>query len=144
MRILTRRCIMGVTVNLKHVGSIGVLCIMLSACSVTQTVEDILSSTTPSDVFTGDGVLKADQRVNAFVALNFEYVKQDMARGHGEYLASLSTLMGVTPERQTDFFAYAQSRYPFVQQGNGPADVLALLTRTPRQPTQAMTDARSL
>lgn len=104
------------------------LTLTLSACSVTETVKDILSSTTPGDWFTADGVLKGDQKVNAFVALNLENLKQDMAQGHGEYLTSLSTLLGVPQDRQASFFAHAQSRYPFVlaHQSN-PQEVIALL-----------------
>ncbi|HKQ34340.1 MAG TPA: DUF3015 family protein [Nitrospiraceae bacterium] len=104
------------------------LALTLSACSVTETVKDILSSTTPGDWFTADGVLKGDQKVNAFVALNLENLKQDMAQGHGEYLTSLSTLLGVPQDRQASFFAHAQSRYPFVlaHQSN-PQEVIALL-----------------
>ena len=120
----------GAVTIFRHVVWAGALCVTLSACSVTETINKILSSTTPGDWFTGDGVLKADQRVNAFVALNFENVKQDMARGHGEYLTSLSTLMGVTPDRRTEFFAYAQSRYPLiVEHRSGPVDTIALLTQ---------------
>ena len=121
---------MGNVTILRHVVWAGALCVALSACSITETVNKILSSTTPGDWFTGDGMLKADQRVNAFVALNFENVKQDMARGHGEYLTSLSTLMGVTPDCRTEFFAYVQSRYQFVvEHRSGPLDVIALLTQ---------------
>ena len=108
----------------------SVLCVTLSACTVTETVKDFLSSTTPGDWFTGDGLLKGDQKVNAFVAFNFENLKQDMARGHGEYLTSLSALLGVPQDRQGAFFAYAQSRYPFVNtKGNGPLDLVALLAQ---------------
>ena len=104
------------------------LCVTISACSVTETVKDILSSTTPGDWFTGDGLLKPDQKVNAFVAFNFENLKQDMAKGHGEYLTSLSTLLGVPQDRQASFFAYAQSRYPFVtEHQSSPQEVIALL-----------------
>ena len=114
---------------LRQLGCIGAFCLFLSACSTTETINNILSSTSPGDWFTGDGLLKADQKVNAFVALNFENVKQDMARGQGEYLASLSTLMGIPQGRRAQFFAYAQSRYPLVvARGNGPQDVIALLT----------------
>jgi hypothetical protein len=68
--------------------------------------------------------------VNAFVALNFENLKQDMARGHGEYLTSLSALLGVPQDRSGAFFAYAQSRYPFVNtSGSGPSDLVALLAQ---------------
>jgi len=104
------------------------LTLTFSACSVTKTINDTLSSTTPGDWFTGDGLLKADQKVNAFVALNFENLKQDMAQGHGEYLTSLSTLLGLPQDRQASFFAHAQSRYPFVtEHQSSPQEVIALL-----------------
>jgi len=104
------------------------LTLAFSACSVTETVKDILSSTTPGDWFTADGLLKPDQKVNAFVALNLENLKQDMAQGHGEYLTSLSALLGVPQDRQASFFAHAQSRYPFVREHqSSPQEVIALL-----------------
>lgn len=104
------------------------LTLTFSACTVTETVKDILSSTTPGDWFTADGLLKPDQKVNAFVAINFENLKQDMAKGHGEYLTSLSSLLGVPQDRQASFFAHAQSRYPFVREHqSSPQEVIALL-----------------
>ena len=117
-----------IVTTLGHFVWASMLCITVSACSVTETVKDILSSTTPGDWFTGDGLLKPDQKVNAFVAFNLENLKQDMAKGHGEYLTSLSTLLGVPQDRQASFFAYAQSRYPFVKEHqSGPQEVIALL-----------------
>ena len=117
----------------------GLLCMAFSACTVTETVNKILgatsdftSSTTPSSWFTGDGVLKADQKVIAFVAFNFENLKQDMAKGRGEYLTSLSELFDVPQNRREAFFSYAQSRYLLVKSGRGAAeDLVALLA--PRQ-----------
>ncbi|WP_455378362.1 DUF3015 family protein [Petrachloros mirabilis] len=106
----------------------GMLCFALAGCSITETINDILSSTTPGGWFTGDGLLKPDQKVNAFVTLNFENVKQDMAQGHGEYLTSLSTLMGVPRQDQASFFAYAQSQYPVVMaERSTPRELIALL-----------------
>jgi hypothetical protein len=62
------------------------------------------------------------------MTLNFENIKQDMAQGHGEYLSSLSTLMGIPQDRQASFFAHAQSRYPFViEHQSSPEEVIALL-----------------
>jgi hypothetical protein len=106
-----------------------------SACTITETVgkivgatSDFTSSTSPSSWFTGDGLLKADQKVIAFVAFNFENLKQDMAKGRGEYLTSLSELFGVPQERREAFFSYAQSRYLLVKSGRGAAeDLVALL-----------------
>ena len=120
---------------IRHLVLAGLLCMTFSACTVTETVKDIfgttsdfLSSTTPGDWFTADGVLKADQKVIAFVAFNFENLKQDMARGRGEYLTSLSELFGVPQDRREAFFSYAQSRYPLAKSGRGgPEDLVALL-----------------
>ena len=113
---------------LGHFVWASALCVTLPACTITETVKDILSSTTPGDWFTADGLLKPDQKVNAFVALNLENLKQDMAQGRGEYLTSLSTLLGVPQDRQASFFAHAQSRYPFVREHqSSPQEVIALL-----------------
>ena len=122
----------------RYVMSAAVLSVALSACTVTETVEnilgstkDFLSSTTPGDWFTADGVLKGDQKVIAFVAINFENVKQDMARGRGEYLSSLSELFGIREERREAFFAYAQSRYRLTKTTRGgPEELVALLAPT--------------
>src|SRR5262249_2236355 len=92
----------------------AVLVLSLSACSITETINNILSSTSGRSWFTEDGLVKEDQRVNAFMAFNLENIKQDMARGQGEYLDSLSTLMQIPPDRRAAFYAHAQSRYPFV------------------------------
>jgi hypothetical protein len=51
-----------------------------------------------------------------------------MAKGQGEYLDSLSTLMEIPPDRRTSFYAHAQSRYPFVvQQKSSPLETLVQL-----------------
>jgi hypothetical protein len=121
---------------LLHLLWAGVLCLTFTACTVTETVKDvlgsikdILSSTTPGVWFTEDGLLKADQKVNAFVAINFENLKQDMARGRGEYLSSLGELMGVSRGRQEAFYSFAQSRYPLINNSqSGPSDLVAVLT----------------
>jgi len=108
------------------------LILSLSACSITETINNILSSTSGRSWFTEDGLVKEDQRVNAFMALNFENVKQDMAQGQGEYLASLSTLMQIPPDRRASFYAHAQSRYPFVMEHHSnPQEVIALLVTNP-------------
>ena len=119
----------------RHVVLAGILCMTFSACTITETVgkiigstSDFTSSTSPSDWFTGDGLLKADQKLIAFVAFNFENLKQDMAKGRGEYLTSLSELFGVPKDRREAFFSYAQSRYLLAKSGRGAAeDLVALL-----------------
>ena len=102
------------------------LVLSLSACSITETINNILSSTSGRSWFTEDGQLKTDHRVQAFMAFNFENLKQDMAKGQGEYLDSLSTLMEIPPDRRAAFYAHAQSRYPFVVQSS-PQETLVQL-----------------
>ena len=92
----------------------ALLLFSLSACSVTETISNFLSSTSGKSWFTEDGLIKTDHRVQAFMAFNFENIKHDMAKGQGEYLDSLSTLMEIPPDRRASFYAHAQSRYPFV------------------------------
>jgi hypothetical protein len=60
---------------------------------------------------TNDGQFWAEQKVNAFAALNFENLAQDMAQGQGEHLTSLATLMGVPANQQPAFFAMTQEKY---------------------------------
>ena len=120
---------------MRHLVLAGLLCMSFSACTITETVgkiigstSDFTSSTSPGEWFTGDGVLKADQKVIAFVAFNFENLKQDMAKGRGEYLTSLSELFGVPQGRREAFFSYAQSCYRLAKSGRGaPEDLVALL-----------------
>ena len=129
---------MGGTSVVRYSMSAAVLCLALSGCTVTETIgnilgstKDFLSSTTPGDWFTGDGVLKADHKVIAFVAINFDNLKQDMAQGRGEYLNSLSELFGIREERREAFFAYAQSRYHLTKDTRGgPEELVALLAPT--------------
>lgn len=102
----------------------------LSSCTTDNTT-DSLSTTTPGLWFTGDGLVKDDQKVNAFAALNFENLKHDMAQGRGEYLASLGTLLGVPRDHQAEFFALTQEKYPILVRSDRttPGEMLAALNR---------------
>jgi hypothetical protein len=93
-------------------------CAILSACTVTDTIKDVLSSTTPGDWYTEDGLPKAEYKVKMFVAINLENLKADLARGQGEYLTSLSTLLNVPPQHTSQFFALAQGQYPALAHGD--------------------------
>ncbi len=60
---------------------------------------------------TNDGTILASEKLNVFTAINFEDISQDMARGQGEHLASLATLMEIPPDQHELFFAMAQAKY---------------------------------
>jgi len=123
--------------------SIAVLALAVSACTfkgttnqTTDTTSNITGTTSGKSWFEG-GLVKKDQEVNAFADLNFDNLKQDMAMGHGEYLASLGSLMGVTPAHQNEFFALTQTHYTTLvrSEQTTPADMLVALNQilaTPR------------
>ena len=74
---------------------------------------------------------KAEQAV-LFAATSMENLSQDMAKGQGEYLASLAVLMEVPTEQQAAFFALAQEQYPLpAQRGeSSPAEMIHRLQTT--------------
>ena len=123
---------------LMHCAGAAILLFSLSACSVTETISNFLSSTSGKTWFTEDGLIKTDHRVQAFMAFNFENIKQDMAKGQGEYLDSLSTLMEIPPEHRASFYSHAQSRYPLVvQQKSSPQETLIQLVDMREPPLSA-------
>ncbi len=60
---------------------------------------------------TNDGTILASEKVNVFAAINFDDISQDMARGQGEHLTSLATLMDIPTDQHEVFFAMAQEKY---------------------------------
>jgi hypothetical protein len=60
---------------------------------------------------TNDGKVMGDSKTIMFAELNFENLSQEMARGQGEHLASLATLMGIPTDQHGVFFAMTQERY---------------------------------
>jgi len=125
--------------------SIAVLALLASACTfkgttkqTTDTTSNITGTTSGKSWFEG-GLVKKDQEVNAFADLNFDNLKQDMAMGRGEYLASLGSLMSVTPAYQNEFFALTQAHYTTLvgSEQTTPADMLVAINQilaAPRAP----------
>ena len=99
-----------------------------TSCTVTNTVKDLLSSTTPGDWYQ-DGVIKEEYKALVFTAVNFENLTQDMAAGSGEYLASLRELLGAPEGLQQEFFSIAQNRVQDLVRSEQirPEDLLAVL-----------------
>jgi hypothetical protein len=58
-----------------------------------------------------DGRIWDSERASLFIGINYASLSEDMARGGGEHLASLATLMHVPLEHQPEFFAMVQERY---------------------------------
>ena len=80
---------------------------------------------------TNNGMIVKEEQTTLFASLNFDNLSQDMAKGHGEHLASLATLMGVPSDRQAEFFSLAQDNYLTLIQA-GDASPSAMLTALQR------------
>ena len=108
MRIITLRGLVGVLV----LTSIG---LVVSACNTSKATIDTFakftSSTSPGEMFDADGYVKQSQKARLFAAVAFENLEQDIARGNGEYLTSLATLLKIPAGKQDEFRSHSQSNY---------------------------------
>ncbi|HAP40827.1 MAG TPA: hypothetical protein DCQ94_13870 [Nitrospira sp.] len=72
---------------------------------------EFTSSTTPG-ALTDGRLLRAKQRATVFATHTHENLRADIARGQGEYLASLAALAGVSADRWPDFQTTVTASYP--------------------------------
>ena len=72
---------------------------------------EFTSSTTPG-ALTDGRLLRAKQRATVFATHTHENLRADIARGQGEYLASLAALAGVSADRWPDFQTAMTASYP--------------------------------
>ncbi len=87
-----------------------------SACNTSKATIDTFakftSSTSPGEMFDADGYVKQSQKARLFTAVAFENLEQDIARGNGEYLASLAVLLNIPAGQLAEFRTRAQGIYP--------------------------------
>jgi hypothetical protein len=95
-----------------------VLMLFASGCTLkgtiketTDTTSNVTGTTSGRTWFTEDGVLHPEHKLTAFAALNRMNVEQDLARGQGEYVTSLGTLLGLSDDQQAAFHARAQGTF---------------------------------
>ena len=77
----------------------------------TDTTSNVTGTTSGRTWFTEDGLLHPEHKLTAFTALNQTNVEQDLARGQGEYVTSLGTLLGLSEDQQVAFHAKAQGAF---------------------------------
>jgi hypothetical protein len=87
----------------------------LAACNTTKatidTTVNFFSSTTPNDLFTVDGLVKQEQKINLFAGVAYENLRQEAAAGSGQYVTSLATLYGVPEANYGAFGKVLQQRH---------------------------------
>ena len=77
----------------------------------TDTTSNVTVTTSGRTWFTEDGLLHPEHKLTAFMALNQTNVEQDLARGQGEYVTSLGTLLGLSNDQQVAFHTKAQEAF---------------------------------
>lgn len=77
---------------------------------------EFTSSTTPGALADGR-LLRAKQKATIFAMHSQDNLRTDIARGQGEYLASLATLTGVSTDHWMDFQATMRDSYPTLFDG---------------------------
>ncbi len=93
---------------------------------ITDTTSNITGTTSGAAWWSEDGQIKPDFKAAAFVAFNQTNLQHDLAAGRGEYLASMSKLLGVPADREPAFFSAAQANY-IKTADQSPGELLARL-----------------
>ena len=96
----------------------------------TDTTSNVTGTTSGRTWFTEDGLLHPEHKLTAFMALNQTNVEQDLARGQGEYVTSLGTLLGLPNDQQAAFHAKAQGAFETLLTSDHEARLQQLRTLT--------------
>ncbi len=124
--------------NILHSVMIASACLALTGtgCTVkgtinqiTDTTSNVTGTTSGAAWWSEDGQIKPDFKATAFVTFNQANLIQDLAAGRGEYLGSVSRLLGIPADRQAAFSSAAQSNYSQVADQT-PAGLLSFLRET--------------
>lgn len=94
---------------------------------ITDTTSNVTGTTSGAAWWNEDGQIKPNFKAAAFAAINHNNLQQDIAAGRGEYLTSMSVLLGVPEDRRSVFFSAAQTGYARVFGGQ----ILELATLLP-------------
>ncbi len=95
----------------------------------TDTTSNITGTTSGAAWWSEDGQIKPDFKATAFVTMNQANLSQDLAAGSGEYLGSVSRLLGIPSNHQSAFFSAAQANYAQMVDQD-PAGLITLLRET--------------
>lgn len=106
---------------MKHVtvwAIMPMLMLLASGCTLkatfketTDTTSNITGTTSGHAWWSEDGLLVPEHKAIAFVKYNEANLEQDLARGQGEYVTSLATLLGVPRDQQLSFHAKTQGEF---------------------------------
>lgn len=114
---------------LLNAALISVLGLTAGACTVVTDPSSGSSATTGGS--SSAAFMNRPQQTAEFAKVNLERLRNDMAAGRGEYLASLAALLEIEPGRQPAFFAFTQDKFAvlFPNDRTTATEMLATLDR---------------
>ena len=95
---------------------------------ITDTTSNVTGTTSGHAWWNEDGLLLPDHKAIAFATYNEANLEQDLARGQGEYVTSLATLLGVPSNQQAAFQAKAQGAFDILATSDHEARIQRLQT----------------
>jgi Protein of unknown function (DUF3015) len=93
------------------------LAIALSSCAFFDTTTETVQNTSDvSSDFTSSTSPRSSnsnisEKVSKFIDQNFDRIREDMALGGGEHLASLATLLDIPEAQQPNFFRLTKEKF---------------------------------
>jgi hypothetical protein len=114
---------------------IPMLMLLVSGCTLkstikqtTDTTSNVTGTTSGHAWWNEDGLLLPEHKAMAFAQYNEANLEQDLARGQGEYVTSLATLLGVPRDQQPTFHAKAQGAFDILTTPDREAQIHRLRT----------------
>lgn len=104
-------CGLGKLAWAEYRGQKEILPQMMQATTNTSTGSQTSGISMGTSGCTNDGKVLAHEKTNVFMNAMFENLEQEMAQGRGEHLTSLATILGIPPDRHSEFFALCQHAY---------------------------------
>ncbi len=97
--------------------ALGVVAASFTAggCNTTKATVDttvnFFSSTSPNELFTSDGMVVKEQKINLFAGVAYENLRQEAATGSGQYVSALAALYEIPAGRQGEFGQVLQRKH---------------------------------
>ena len=88
---------------------------MVGGCNTTKATVDttvnFFSSTSPNGLFSADGMVLKEQKINLFAGVAYENLRQEAAAGGGQYVSALASLYEIPADKQEDFGLALQRKH---------------------------------
>ena len=89
--------------------------LLFGACNTTKATVDttvnFFSSTSPNELFSADGMVLKEQRINLFAGVTYENLRQEAAAGGGQYVTALASLYEIPVAKHEDFGLVLQRKH---------------------------------